>query len=44
MSSLIASLSVTAGALNAFSQSLETIQNNIANAQTPGYAAQIAAA
>jgi len=26
--------------LNAFSQSLETIQNNIANAQTPGYAAQ----
>ncbi len=40
MSSLIASLSVTAGALNAFSQSLETIQNNIANAQTPGYAAQ----
>jgi flagellar hook-associated protein 1 len=40
MSSLMASLSVTAGALNAFSQSLETIQNNIANAQTPGYAAQ----
>jgi flagellar hook-associated protein 1 len=40
MSSLIASLSVTAGALNAFSQSLEVIQNNIANAQTPGYASQ----
>jgi flagellar hook-associated protein 1 FlgK len=40
MSSLVASLSVTAGALDAFSQSLETIQNNIANAQTPGYAAQ----
>jgi flagellar hook-associated protein 1 len=40
MSSLVASLSVTAGALNAFSESLETIQNNIANAQTAGYAAQ----
>jgi flagellar hook-associated protein 1 len=40
MASLIASLTVTAGALNAFSQSLETIQNNIANAQTPGYASQ----
>src|ERR1700722_4650384 len=40
MASLVASLTVTAGALNAFSQSLETIQNNIANAQTPGYASQ----
>lgn len=40
MSNLIASLSVTAGALNAFDQALETMQNNVANAQTPGYAAQ----
>ena len=40
MSSLVASLTVTAGALNAFSQSLETIQNNIANSQTPSYASQ----
>src|SRR5215475_2833393 len=40
MSNLLASLSVSAGALNAFDQALETTQNNVANAQTPGYAAQ----
>lgn len=40
MSNLLASLSVSAGALNAFDQALETTQNNVANAETPGYAAQ----
>ena len=40
MSNLLAALNVTAGALNAFSLALETTQNNVANAQTPGYAAQ----
>src|SRR5580658_1197830 len=40
MSNLLASLSVASGALNAYSQALETIQNNIANSQTPGYASQ----
>jgi flagellar hook-associated protein 1 FlgK len=40
MSNLLASLSVTAGALNAFDVSLATTQANVANAQTPGYAAQ----
>src|ERR1700722_15813668 len=40
MSNLLSTLSVASGALNAFSQSLETIQNNIANSQTPSYASQ----
>jgi flagellar hook-associated protein 1 len=40
MSNLLASLNVTAGALDAFSLAMETTQNNVANAQTPGYAAQ----
>lgn len=40
MSNLLATLNVTANALNAFSLALETTQNNVANAQTPGYAAQ----
>src|ERR1700722_8124835 len=40
MSNLLASLNVTAGALNAFDLALETTQNNVANAQTPGFAAQ----
>jgi flagellar hook-associated protein 1 len=40
MSNLLAALNVTAGALNAFDLALETTQNNVANAQTPGYAAQ----
>lgn len=40
MSNLLATLNVSASALNAFSMALETTQNNVANAQTPGYAAQ----
>ena len=40
MSNILASLNVTAGALNAFDLALETTQNNVANAQTPGYAKQ----
>ncbi len=40
MSNLLASLSVTANALNVFDLALQTTQNNVANAQTPGYAAQ----
>ncbi len=38
--SLFASLRTTAGALRAFEQTLETAQNNVANASTPGYARQ----
>ncbi|MFB3828253.1 MAG: flagellar hook-associated protein FlgK [Bryobacteraceae bacterium] len=38
--SLLASLRTTAGALRAFEQALETTQNNVANASTPGYARQ----
>lgn len=40
MSNLLATLNVSATALNAFSLALETTQNNVANAQTPGYATQ----
>jgi flagellar hook-associated protein 1 len=40
MANILASLNVTAGALNAFDLALETTQNNVANAQTPGYVAQ----
>lgn len=40
MSNLLASLNVTASALSAFGAALQTTQNNVANAQTPGYAAQ----
>jgi flagellar hook-associated protein 1 FlgK len=40
MSNLLAGLSITSGALNAFSQLLQITQDNVANAQTPGYAAQ----
>ncbi len=40
MSNLLASLSVTSNALDAFDLALETTQNNVANAQTPGFAAQ----
>jgi flagellar hook-associated protein 1 FlgK len=40
MANLLASLNVTAGALNAFDLALETSQNNVANAQTPGFVAQ----
>src|SRR5208283_4500391 len=31
---------VSAGALDAYNQSLDVIQNNVSNANTPGYAAQ----
>ncbi len=40
MSNILASLNVAANALNAFDLALETTQNNVANAQTPGYAKQ----
>ena len=40
MANILASLNVTASALNAFDLALETTQNNVANAQTPGYVAQ----
>jgi flagellar hook-associated protein 1 FlgK len=40
MSNLLASLHVSAGALNAFDLALQTTQNNVANAQTAGFAAQ----
>src|ERR1022692_4233709 len=38
MSNLLASLVSTADALQAYGQVLETSQNNVANASTPGYA------
>ena len=38
MSNLLASLVSSAGALQAYGQVLETSQNNVANASTPGYA------
>jgi flagellar hook-associated protein 1 FlgK len=41
MSNILSSLISTAGALDAFTQALEVTQNNVANAQTPGYAKQI---
>lgn len=37
---LLAGLSVTAGALNAYDQVLAVVQNNVANSSTPGYAQQ----
>jgi flagellar hook-associated protein 1 len=37
---LLAGLSVTAGALNAYDQVLEVVQNNVANSSTPDYAEQ----
>jgi flagellar hook-associated protein 1 len=37
---LLAGLDVTAGALNAYDQVLEVVQNNVANASTPDYAEQ----
>jgi flagellar hook-associated protein 1 FlgK len=40
MSNLLASLSTTAGALNAYDQALLVTQNNVTNAQTPGFAKQ----
>lgn len=43
MSGLSAALNNAQRSLNAFSQALETVQTNIANAATPGYARQRAA-
>jgi flagellar hook-associated protein 1 FlgK len=40
VANLLASLVSSAGALDAYSQVLETVQNNVANASTPGYAKQ----
>jgi flagellar hook-associated protein 1 FlgK len=40
MSNLLASLVSSAGALQAYGQVLETAQNNVTNASTPGYAKQ----
>jgi flagellar hook-associated protein 1 FlgK len=40
MSNLIASMMSAAGALNAYGQVLDVVQNNVANASTPGYANQ----
>jgi flagellar hook-associated protein 1 FlgK len=40
MSNLLASLVSSAGTLEAYGQMLETAQNNVANASTPGYAKQ----
>ncbi len=37
---LLASLEITAGALNAYDQVLAVVQNNVANSSTPGYAEQ----
>src|SRR5664280_1468316 len=41
MSNLLASLASSAGALEAYGQVLETAQNNVSNASTPGYAKQL---
>jgi len=40
MSNLFASLLSSSGALRAFDRSLATVQNNVTNASTPGYAKQ----
>ncbi|MDQ6705838.1 MAG: flagellar hook-associated protein FlgK, partial [Acidobacteriota bacterium] len=42
MSSLFASLGASTGALAAFERVLDVTQNNVSNASTPGYAAQLA--
>src|ERR1017187_2322376 len=41
MANILSSLISTAGALDAFTEALNVTQNNVANAQTPGYAKQI---
>ena len=41
MANILSSLISTAGALDAFTQVLDVTQNNVSNAQTPGYAKQI---
>ncbi len=40
MANILSSLISAAGALDAFTQALDVTQNNVANAQTPGYANQ----
>jgi flagellar hook-associated protein 1 len=40
MSDLFSSMVTTAGALNAYTRVLQVVQNNVANASTPGYAKQ----
>ena len=40
MSSITSGLLVSAGALETYSQALQAVENNVANASTPGYAAQ----
>ena len=40
MANLTATLLTTAGALDAYSQALSVVQNNVANASTPDYASQ----
>src|SRR5512146_1599714 len=40
MSNLLATLMSSAGALRTYDQVLETAQNNVANASTPGYVKQ----
>jgi flagellar hook-associated protein 1 FlgK len=40
MSNLISSMMTAAGALDAYSQVLDVVQNNVSNASTPGYANQ----
>ena len=40
MANLISTLMTTGGSLNAFTQALNVVQNNVANASTPGYASQ----
>src|SRR5689334_24897054 len=40
MANLFASLTSSAGALDAFQRSLDVTQNNVNNASTPGYAKQ----
>jgi flagellar hook-associated protein 1 FlgK len=40
MSNLFATLRASAGTLEAYGQVLETVQNNVSNASTPGYAKQ----
>src|ERR1039458_5562158 len=40
MANVLSSLISAAGALDAFTQALDVTQNNVANAQTPGYAKQ----
>jgi len=40
VASLLSTLLVSAGALDAYTRSLDVVQNNVSNANTPGYAAQ----